>query len=251
MLRAATLASASVTAIQRAVRGFSAAVRSKPPDRGLARRRFLDLESRVRDVAHPPVAILLKAALQQRHHRRRCLPRQRLPVGFGLQDRAEDLDDRVAGKRRPAGQHFVEHAAERPDVGACVRGSRVGLLRRHVRAVPRITPGWWQSPSWVTATCPVRRVGTDRLRQAEVEHLHVPVGRDLDVRGLQIAMDDALAVRRFQRLGNLASDLQRLVHRHRPVGETIAESLALDQLQHETERLIPVLWPVDGISSRP
>ena len=53
-------------------------------------------------------------------------------------------------------------------------------------------------------------------------------------------MDDALAVRRFQRLGDLASDLQRLVHRHRPVGETIAQSLSLDQFQHEAERLIPV-----------
>ena len=49
-----------------------------------------------------------------------------------------------------------------------------------------------------------------------------------------------LAVRGFQRFGDLACDLQRLVHRDRPVGQTIAKGLALDQFQHETERLIPV-----------
>ena len=84
----------------------------------------------------------------------------------------------------------------------------------------------------------VRRLGTDWLRQAEVEHLRAPVGCDFDVGGFQIAVDDALAVRRFQCLGNLASDLQRLVHRHRSAGETVAEGLALDQFQHETERLM-------------
>ena len=37
-----------------------------------------------------------------------------------------------------------------------------------------------------------------------------PSGVDLDIGGFQIAMDDALLVRRFQRLGYLACDGQRL-----------------------------------------
>ena len=42
-----------------------------------------------------------------------------------------------------------------------------------------------------------------RLGQTKVEHLHRAVRADLDVRRLQIAVDDAVVVRGFQRLGNL------------------------------------------------
>ena len=43
------------------------------------------------------------------------------------------------------------------------------------------------------------------LRQPEVEHLHRAVGSQLDVRWLQIAVDDPLLVRRFERLRRSAS----------------------------------------------
>ena len=42
-----------------------------------------------------------------------------------------------------------------------------------------------------------------RLREAEVEHLHRAVGADLDVGGLEVAVDDPLLVRRLERLGHL------------------------------------------------
>ena len=58
-----------------------------------------------------------------------------------------------------------------------------------------------------------RRVGAGRRRiafgEAEVEHLDVPVRRDLDVGRLEIAMDDALLVRRLERLGDLDGDGER------------------------------------------
>ena len=44
----------------------------------------------------------------------------------------------------------------------------------------------------------------------------VPSGAHLDVRRLQIAMNDALLVRRFERLGDLPGDRQRFVERDRP-----------------------------------
>ena len=55
----------------------------------------------------------------------------------------------------------------------------------------------------------------ERLGEAEVEHLHLAFGRDLDVGGLEIAVDDALVVRRFERLGNLPRDAERLDQRDR------------------------------------
>jgi hypothetical protein len=55
-----------------------------------------------------------------------------------------------------------------------------------------------------------RRDGLDCLRQSEVEHFHRAVGPQLDVGRLEIAMDDALFVRRFKRERDLLSDAKGL-----------------------------------------
>ena len=72
-----------------------------------------------------------------------------------------------------------------------------------------------------------------RLRQAEVQHLHRAVGAHLDVRGLQIAMDDPLLVRGFERLRDLLRDRQRLVERDRAPRDPLRQVLALDEFHHE------------------
>ena len=54
------------------------------------------------------------------------------------------------------------------------------------------------------------------LGEPEVQHLHRAVRPDLDVRRLQVAMDDALLVRGLERVGDLPGDGQRLVERDRP-----------------------------------
>ena len=71
----------------------------------------------------------------------------------------------------------------------------------------------------------VQRVGRaarasriERLREPEVQHLDRAVGPHLDVRRLQIAMDDAVLVRRLERIGDLPRDRQRFVERNRPRG---------------------------------
>ena len=61
----------------------------------------------------------------------------------------------------------------------------------------------------------------------EVQHLHGAVGAHLDVGGLQIAVNDALLVRRFERLGDLLRDRQRLVDRNRPLCDSIGQRRAL------------------------
>ena len=48
-----------------------------------------------------------------------------------------------------------------------------------------------------------RRV--ESLGESEVQHLHGAVGSDLDVGGLQVAMDDAQVVRGCQRVGDLGA----------------------------------------------
>ena len=95
------------------------------------------------------------------------------------------------------------------------------------------------------------RLRVRELRQPEVEHLHRAVGRDLDVRRLQIAMDDPLLVRRFERLGDLLRDRQRFVERNRLRARCDRASVvALDQFQDERVRLAAVLEPVDRADVR-
>ena len=46
-------------------------------------------------------------------------------------------------------------------------------------------------------------------------------------------MDDAVLVRRFQRLGDLSRDGERVSQRDGPAGEALRQILALDQLHHD------------------
>ena len=85
----------------------------------------------------------------------------------------------------------------------------------------------------------------ERLGQPEVEHLHRAVGAQLDVGGLQVAVDDAVLVRRLERLGNLPGDRQRLVEGHGAARDPRAQILALHQLHHQRPAARRVLDAVD------
>ena len=67
-----------------------------------------------RDVRDPPAAILDEAPLQQRANRLWHVGRQRVPVRFESNDRAEHVGHVRAVKCAPTGQHLVHHATERP-----------------------------------------------------------------------------------------------------------------------------------------
>ena len=58
-------------------------------------------------------------------------------------------------------------------------------------------------------------------------------------------MDDPLLVRRFERLGDLPRDRQRLVERDRPVRDPIGERRAFDQLHHQRAHAVGVFEAVD------
>ena len=83
------------------------------------------------------------------------------------------------------------------------------------------------------------------LGQAEVEHFDLTLRRDLDVGGFEIAMDDALRVRRIERVGHLAGQPQRLAHRHRPSRDDVGERVAFDELEHQGPNAVSVFDPVE------
>ena len=86
----------------------------------------------------------------------------------------------------------------------------------------------------------------DRFRQAEVEDLHRAVGADLDIGWLQVAMNDAVFVRGFERLGNLLRDRQRFVEGNRTLRNALRQVIALDQLHHERGNALALFEAVDG-----
>ena len=78
----------------------------------------------------PPLAILLQAAPQQAANRGRRVAAAR-PVRLAL-EHAASVSDTSSPSNARRREHFVEHAAERPDVGALVDRLAARLLRRHV-----------------------------------------------------------------------------------------------------------------------
>ena len=84
----------------------------------------------------------------------------------------------------------------------------------------------------------MREIGDGRvpghgLRQPVVEDLHAAVGCDLNIGGLQIAMDDAALVRGFECLRDLKREPQRIFNRQRSALQPFGERVALDQFEHE------------------
>jgi hypothetical protein len=90
-----------------------------------------------------------------------------------------------------------------------------------------------------------RAGGIHRLRQPEVEHLHCAVVAHLDVGGLQIAVDDVLLMRRFERVRDLLRDRQRLVDRDRAARDSRRQVVALDQFHDQGGEVWGLLEAVD------
>ena len=80
-----------------------------------------------------------------------------------------------------------------------------------------------------------------RFRKPEVQYLRRAVGPDLDVRRLQVSMNDAFFMRRFEPVGDLDKQRDNLVDGNRALRDNLGERLALDQL-HDEELLAVVLF---------
>ena len=111
-------------------------------------------------------------------------------------------------------------------------------------AVPRIMPARVAAGLVIVGDMRERRAASvasvsTAFARPKSSTLTRAVGRDLDVGGLQIAMDDAALVRGLERFGNLAGDRQRFVERQRALRDPIGQRRAVDQLQDE--RVAPSL----------
>ena len=93
----------------------------------------LHRQAHIGDVVKPLAEILLQATLDAHPKRRRRVGGKRAPVRLHRDHVGQQIGGAIARECRSAGQHLVQHAAERPDVAALVDGPSPRLLGAHVR----------------------------------------------------------------------------------------------------------------------
>jgi hypothetical protein len=104
-------------------------------------------------------------------------------------------------------------------------GRGFGRVPRHGRRVREVTAGG------------VGHLSFEGLGQAEIEDLDLAVGCQLDVGGLEVAVDDALLVGFFEGLGDLFRDPRGFIDGNRAAPLSFREIFAADQFQPHSPSL--------------
>jgi hypothetical protein len=162
---------------------------------------------------------------------------------------ASCVADVLSFERTLPREHLVEHAPERPDVAPLVGRLPLRLFRCHVcggaENDARLRHRGRRDRRGLRD---VRgnAGGLQCLRQPKIEYLHHAIVTDLDIRRLQIAMDDALLVRRCDRLRDLPRDGQCVVERDCAARDTLCEVLTLDELQNNGHDAVRLFKTVDA-----
>ena len=194
-------------------------------------------DPRLADVAEPGLGVALEAALEQPAEARRGRGGKRSPGDRLLDHRGQDVRDRLAVEEPAAGQHLEQHDAEGPDVGALVDGLAPRLLGGHVGGGAEDQAGRGAGAGQGRRLRQGGRAAGERvvvsapgLGEAEVEDLDLALRGQLDVRGLEVAVHDALLVGLLEGLGDLHRDGDRFVDGDRPPLQPLREVLAFHQL---------------------
>ena len=201
---------------------------------------------RFADVAQALFRIACQAIAQQRAQPRGRIGRQSRPVDLARQHRCQRVGHVFGLIAAVAGEHLEHHHAERPDIGAAVDALALCLFRRHVSSRAQDHSDLGGARSERRRIHRVRRsahfLRRECLGQAEIQHFHRSVVANLDVRRLQIAVDDAALMRKFHGIGDLPRNRQRLVHRNWPLREALGERRTFDQFEDERA----IFYSVDG-----
>ena len=131
------------------------------------------------------------------------------------------------GKRQLSRCQLVQHCSHGPQVRPLIEDA-VELFGRHVRqrAGQRHHQGDGLSRGDVDR-------GIDQLGQAKIQDLQLAVLGDAQVSRLEVAMDDAFTMRRFQSTGELSAQREDGCFWQRPVGQLFVEPGTGDVLRYQ------------------
>ncbi len=162
------------------------------------------------------------------------------PTGGGVSVR---MPANVAAERPMAGEHFVQHRAEREDVRAIADRPPLQLFRRHIgdRADDDTKRRRGRGRHRVCGRIRKRQ----HFREAEVEHLGLAAVGDHDVGGLDVAMDDSRGMGDRERVGDLLGELDRALQRQAGFGNDLVERTAAHELHDEEVDPVGVIHFVD------
>ena len=153
-----------------------------------------DLASGV-DRGQSLVRVLLQALAQELTDLRGGLRRKQAPVGLTFQHRGDGFLHGVGAKGAFTCEQFVEEASEGPDVRSRIHRFAARLLRAHVsRRADHVARHGSGGVDVLRLSRSLVLVPIDRLRQTEVQDLHLAFRCDHHVRGLEVAVDDASCV---------------------------------------------------------
>ena len=210
--------------------------------------RLLQFEQRITDVAQPVGGVLLQTPAQQPRHRGRRIGRQSRPIRLSCEDGRQRIGEGRGRERRAAGEHVVQHASERPDIGTAIDLPSARLFGAHIRCGSEDDARGRAVPGQRRRGCARIGGGADRQRlgKTEVQDLDRAGLSDFDVRRLQIAMDDAAIMRRFDTAGDLKRIAERLTNGEGAGAKSLGQCLARHELEHQHADIARLFETVDG-----
>jgi hypothetical protein len=144
----------------------------------------------------------------------------------------------------------ISHYAKRKDVGAGIEVLASSLLRRHVHSRSRHHSHSRQG-IFVRGLVRCRQPIARNLGQTEIQDLDLAIQSDKNVCRLDVAMNDAFGMQRFQRFRNLYRDVEYRFHfEGLACLHPLFEALALQLLHDDKGMAVVVLDIVDGADVR-
>ena len=151
-----------------------------------------------------------------------------------IEDLVEDRGRRGTDERRLARQGFVNHGAQRKQVGPRVERFAQRLLGRHVRQRAQGGSIAGELPDVARNRLGAGSVETMGLGEPEIQNLRLSAIRDEDVRWLDIPMDDSRRMSGIQGIGQLRAQFQDFVAFEAPLTrQSCLECLSPEQFHHD------------------
>ena len=148
------------------------------------------------------------------------------------------------------GRHFVEDNAKRKQIAARIKFFAARLFRRHINRSPRNDTDRGQRILIRSILIRGHALVARQFGQAEVENFHLSGLRDKQIGRFDVAMNDALGVKRLQRLRHLYRDVKQFFELQRLPMNALLQALPFQLLHHDEGMPAVVLDVMDGANVR-